>query len=179
MVDINGLITELHFLPVISFTTILPPFLPSCLFHVFYVPHIRLSFALFIFSLPHLCLTLLLSSSSDCPPTSSLPFPPSLPPFTLDEPQTESTSTQYRSVHTPPPPPAQPAPSGTPLTYSSSSGPLPVSPSPGVALPSAPRDLVPVLVSSRFVRLSWRSPEETEGSVQTYGVYYSQEGVER
>ncbi|XP_061836580.1 netrin receptor DCC isoform X1 [Nerophis lumbriciformis] len=55
----------------------------------------------------------------------------------------------------------------------------PVSPSPGVALPSAPRDLVPVLVSSRFVRLSWRPPEETGGSIQTYGVYYSQEGIER
>ncbi|XP_054612208.1 netrin receptor DCC isoform X2 [Dunckerocampus dactyliophorus] len=55
----------------------------------------------------------------------------------------------------------------------------PVSPSPGVALPSAPRDLVPVLVSSRFVRLSWRPPEETGGSIQTYGVYYSQDGVER
>uniref|UniRef100_A0A4W6F5W9 DCC netrin 1 receptor n=1 Tax=Lates calcarifer TaxID=8187 RepID=A0A4W6F5W9_LATCA len=50
---------------------------------------------------------------------------------------------------------------------------------PGVALPSAPRDLVPVLVSSRFVRLSWRPPEETGGAVQTYGVYYSQDGVER
>ncbi|XP_068608859.1 netrin receptor DCC [Brachionichthys hirsutus] len=55
----------------------------------------------------------------------------------------------------------------------------PVSPSPGVALPSAPRDLVPVLVSSRFVRLSWRPPEETGGAVQTYSIYYSQDGVER
>ncbi|XP_037122180.1 netrin receptor DCC isoform X4 [Syngnathus acus] len=55
----------------------------------------------------------------------------------------------------------------------------PVSPSPGVALPSAPRDLVPVLVSSRFVRLSWRPPEDTGGSIQTYGVYYSQDGIER
>ncbi|XP_072228705.1 netrin receptor DCC isoform X2 [Leuresthes tenuis] len=55
----------------------------------------------------------------------------------------------------------------------------PVSPSPGVALPSAPCDLVPVLVSSRFVRLSWRPPEETGGGVQTYGVFYSQDGVER
>uniref|UniRef100_A0A671V2J7 DCC netrin 1 receptor n=1 Tax=Sparus aurata TaxID=8175 RepID=A0A671V2J7_SPAAU len=55
----------------------------------------------------------------------------------------------------------------------------PVSPSPGVALPSAPRDLVPVLVSSRFVRLSWRPPEEMGGAVQTYGIYYSQDGVER
>uniref|UniRef100_A0A7N6BTD5 DCC netrin 1 receptor n=1 Tax=Anabas testudineus TaxID=64144 RepID=A0A7N6BTD5_ANATE len=85
---------------------------------------------------------------------------------------------QLLPVHTPPPLPP-PAPSGIPLTYSSSSDPPPVSPSPGVALPSAPRDLVPVLVSSRFVRLSWRPPEETRGPVQTYGVYYSQDGVER
>ncbi|KAL4005113.1 hypothetical protein ACER0C_004826 [Sarotherodon galilaeus] len=95
----------------------------------------------------------------------------------------EATPTQNRPSFTPPPlprpSPAPPAPSGTPLTYSSSSDPPPVSPSPGVALPSAPRDLVPVLVSSRFVRLSWRPPEETGGAVQTYGVYYSQDGVDR
>ncbi|XP_077593731.1 netrin receptor DCC isoform X2 [Stigmatopora nigra] len=89
----------------------------------------------------------------------------------------EAPPTQYRPVHTPPP--APPAPSGTPLTYSSSSDPPPVSPSPGVALPSAPRDLVPVLVSSRFVRLSWRPPEDTGGSIKTYGIYYSQDGVQR
>uniref|UniRef100_A0AAY4A9A6 Netrin receptor DCC n=1 Tax=Denticeps clupeoides TaxID=299321 RepID=A0AAY4A9A6_9TELE len=47
------------------------------------------------------------------------------------------------------------------------------------ALPSAPRDVVPVLVSSRFVRLSWRPPVETHGSILTYGVYFSQEGVNR
>ncbi|XP_028829470.1 netrin receptor DCC isoform X3 [Denticeps clupeoides] len=54
----------------------------------------------------------------------------------------------------------------------------PVVPSSG-ALPSAPRDVVPVLVSSRFVRLSWRPPVETHGSILTYGVYFSQEGVNR
>ena len=104
-------------------------------------------------------------------------LPPSFPPL-LDELLTEATPTQYRPVHTPPPPRPPPAPSGTPLTYSSSDPP-PVSPSPGVALPSAPRDLVSVLVSSRFVRLSWRPPEEMGGAVQTYGIYYSQDGVER
>uniref|UniRef100_A0A3P8WGH9 DCC netrin 1 receptor n=1 Tax=Cynoglossus semilaevis TaxID=244447 RepID=A0A3P8WGH9_CYNSE len=55
----------------------------------------------------------------------------------------------------------------------------PVSPSPGVVLPSAPRDLVPVLVSSHFVQLSWHPPEESGGAVQTYGVYYSQDRVDR
>uniref|UniRef100_A0A8C7M7Q0 DCC netrin 1 receptor n=1 Tax=Oncorhynchus kisutch TaxID=8019 RepID=A0A8C7M7Q0_ONCKI len=49
----------------------------------------------------------------------------------------------------------------------------------GVLLPSAPRDVVPVLVSSRFVRLSWRPPQETRGTVQTYGIYYSQDTVNR
>ncbi|XP_045069819.1 netrin receptor DCC-like [Coregonus clupeaformis] len=54
-----------------------------------------------------------------------------------------------------------------------------VVPSSGVLLPSAPRDVVPVLVSSRFVRLSWRPPQETRGTVQTYGIYYSQDTVNR
>ncbi|KAM4634159.1 netrin receptor DCC [Polymixia lowei] len=89
----------------------------------------------------------------------------------------EATPTQFRSPQTSPPGPP-PTPSGPPLTYSSSDPP-PVSPSPGVALPSAPRDLAPVLVSSRHVRLSWRPPMESRGTVQTYGVYYSQDGVER
>ncbi|RXM97833.1 Netrin receptor DCC [Acipenser ruthenus] len=47
------------------------------------------------------------------------------------------------------------------------------------ALPSAPRDVVPVLVSSRFVRLSWRPPVETHGSVQAYTVYFTREGTNR
>uniref|UniRef100_A0A8C2GX01 DCC netrin 1 receptor n=1 Tax=Cyprinus carpio TaxID=7962 RepID=A0A8C2GX01_CYPCA len=54
----------------------------------------------------------------------------------------------------------------------------PVSPSSGV-LPSAPRDVAPVLVSSRFVRLSWRPPEETRGTVLTYAVFFSEEGINR
>uniref|UniRef100_A0A670IVD1 DCC netrin 1 receptor n=1 Tax=Podarcis muralis TaxID=64176 RepID=A0A670IVD1_PODMU len=46
-------------------------------------------------------------------------------------------------------------------------------------LPSAPRDVVPVLVSSRFVRLSWRPPAEAKGNIQTYAVYFSRESVNR
>ncbi|GCC36050.1 hypothetical protein chiPu_0014541 [Chiloscyllium punctatum] len=46
-------------------------------------------------------------------------------------------------------------------------------------LPSAPRDVVPVLVSSRFVRLSWRPPAEAHGSIQTYTVYFTRESVNR
>ncbi|KAL7837961.1 hypothetical protein AOLI_G00263650 [Acnodon oligacanthus] len=47
------------------------------------------------------------------------------------------------------------------------------------ALPSAPRDVAPVLVSSRFTRLGWRPPLETHGTILTYGVFYSQEGINR
>uniref|UniRef100_G1SD72 DCC netrin 1 receptor n=1 Tax=Oryctolagus cuniculus TaxID=9986 RepID=G1SD72_RABIT len=46
-------------------------------------------------------------------------------------------------------------------------------------LPSAPRDVVPVLVSSRFVRLSWRPPAEAKGNVQTFTVFFSREGDNR
>ncbi|XP_076992205.1 netrin receptor DCC-like [Tamandua tetradactyla] len=46
-------------------------------------------------------------------------------------------------------------------------------------LPSAPRDVVPVLVSSRFVRLSWRPPAEAKGNIQTFTVYFSREGDNR
>ncbi|XP_029921589.1 netrin receptor DCC, partial [Myripristis murdjan] len=55
----------------------------------------------------------------------------------------------------------------------------PAAPRPGVALPSAPRDPAPVLVSSRSVRLGWRPPLEPAGAVRAYGVYYAQDGVHR
>lgn len=113
-------------------------------------------------------------------PACSPPLPP--PTFYLNELLTETKPPLFLPTLTPPPAssPAPPAaPSGTPLTYSSSSDPPPVSPSPGVVLPSAPRDLVPVLVSSHFVQLSWHPPEESGGAVQTYGVYYSQDRVDR
>lgn len=137
-----------------------PPSLPPCLFLIF-------SF---------ICCYLLCTST----PAHLLFCLPACLPFSSNECHAEATPTRYS--------PAQNAlssphpfhtPSGTSLTYSSSSDPPPVSPSPGAALPSAPRDLVPVLVSSRFVRLSWRPPEESGGGVQTYGIYYSQDGVER
>ncbi|XP_059405308.1 netrin receptor DCC isoform X4 [Carassius carassius] len=54
----------------------------------------------------------------------------------------------------------------------------PVTPSSGV-LPSAPRDVAPVLVSSRFVRLGWRPPEEPRGTVLTYCIFFSEEGINR
>uniref|UniRef100_A0A7N4NUV9 Netrin receptor DCC n=1 Tax=Sarcophilus harrisii TaxID=9305 RepID=A0A7N4NUV9_SARHA len=56
--------------------------------------------------------------------------------------------------------------------------PEPAIPSSSV-LPSAPRDVVPVLVSSRFVRLSWRPPAEARGNVQAFSVFFSREGDNR
>lgn len=74
--------------------------------------------------------------------------------------------------------PANPTTSVPPasLTVSSPSPPAVLSSS---VLPSAPRDVVPVLVSSRFVRLSWRPPAEARGSIQAYTVFFSREGINR
>ncbi|NXF72695.1 DCC protein, partial [Sclerurus mexicanus] len=46
-------------------------------------------------------------------------------------------------------------------------------------LPSAPRDLLPLLVSSRFVRLGWRPPLESPGLVHSYTVFFSKDGASR
>ncbi|NXV16018.1 DCC protein, partial [Cepphus grylle] len=75
-------------------------------------------------------------------------------------------------------PPARPDAPVPPASLTDSSPSPPAVPSSSV-LPSAPRDVVPVLVSSRFVRLSWRPPAEARGSVQTYTVFFSRDGVVR
>ncbi|KFW66414.1 Netrin receptor DCC, partial [Pygoscelis adeliae] len=77
-----------------------------------------------------------------------------------------------------PAPPAHPYTPVPPASLTDSSPSPPAVPSSSV-LPSAPRDVVPVLVSSRFVRLSWRPPVEARGSVQTYTVFFSRDGVNR
>uniref|UniRef100_A0A674MML9 Neogenin 1b n=1 Tax=Takifugu rubripes TaxID=31033 RepID=A0A674MML9_TAKRU len=41
--------------------------------------------------------------------------------------------------------------------------------------PSAPRDVVASLVSTRFIKLTWRPPAEPHGDELTYSVFYSQE----
>lgn len=46
-------------------------------------------------------------------------------------------------------------------------------------VPSAPRELKAVIQSTRFVTLSWNSPEKVNGPVLTYSVFYRQEGSER
>ncbi|XP_051503856.1 neogenin-like isoform X11 [Myxocyprinus asiaticus] len=45
--------------------------------------------------------------------------------------------------------------------------------------PSAPRDVVASLVSTRFMKVTWRLPAETHGDDITYSVYYSLEGTNR
>uniref|UniRef100_A0A669F2W4 Neogenin 1b n=1 Tax=Oreochromis niloticus TaxID=8128 RepID=A0A669F2W4_ORENI len=45
--------------------------------------------------------------------------------------------------------------------------------------PSAPRDVVASLVSTRFIKLTWRQPAEPHGDELTYSIFYSQEGTSR
>ncbi|XP_041643333.1 neogenin 1a isoform X13 [Cheilinus undulatus] len=51
--------------------------------------------------------------------------------------------------------------------------------SPAGPTPSAPRDVVASLVSTRFIKLTWRPPAEPHGDELTYSVFYSQEGTSR
>uniref|UniRef100_A0A3P9C8B7 Neogenin 1b n=1 Tax=Maylandia zebra TaxID=106582 RepID=A0A3P9C8B7_9CICH len=44
---------------------------------------------------------------------------------------------------------------------------------------SAPRDVVASLVSTRFIKLTWRQPAEPHGDELTYSIFYSQEGTSR
>lgn len=49
----------------------------------------------------------------------------------------------------------------------------------GKDVPSAPRDVVARLVSTRFATLSWVVPEKLEGNILAYSVYYKEEGSSR
>ncbi|XP_060796900.1 neogenin 1a isoform X4 [Neoarius graeffei] len=61
----------------------------------------------------------------------------------------------------------------------SGSNPVP-GPGPGPGpVPSAPRDVVASLVSTRFIKLTWRLPMEPNGDDITYSVYYGLEGAKR
>lgn len=51
-------------------------------------------------------------------------------------------------------------------------------PGPG-PVPSAPRDVVASLVSTRFIKLTWRLPLEPHGDDITYSIYYGLEGAKR
>ncbi|XP_058521432.1 neogenin isoform X4 [Ochotona princeps] len=47
-------------------------------------------------------------------------------------------------------------------------------------LPSAPRDVVASLVSTRFIKLTWRTPaSDPQGDSLTYSVFYTKEGTAR
>ncbi|XP_056355738.1 neogenin isoform X5 [Oenanthe melanoleuca] len=47
-------------------------------------------------------------------------------------------------------------------------------------LPSAPRDVVATLVSTRFIRLTWRPPaSDPQGDNLTYCIFYTKEGINR
>ncbi|KAG8440231.1 hypothetical protein GDO86_006130 [Hymenochirus boettgeri] len=54
-----------------------------------------------------------------------------------------------------------------------------VAATPGGPLPSSPRDVVASLVSTRFMKLTWRAPADPHGENLTYQVYYSKEGNNR
>ncbi|XP_034257103.1 neogenin [Thrips palmi] len=45
--------------------------------------------------------------------------------------------------------------------------------------PSEPRDLETVIVTTRFITLRWKEPEEKNGDIDTYSVFYRQEGSQR
>uniref|UniRef100_A0AAX7TYT8 Neogenin 1b n=1 Tax=Astatotilapia calliptera TaxID=8154 RepID=A0AAX7TYT8_ASTCA len=51
--------------------------------------------------------------------------------------------------------------------------------SPAGPTSSAPRDVVASLVSTRFIKLTWRQPAEPHGDELTYSIFYSQEGTSR
>ncbi|XP_038145736.1 neogenin 1a isoform X13 [Cyprinodon tularosa] len=75
--------------------------------------------------------------------------------------------------------PAFPPPSLTPNTtdhVTAGSGGIAA---PAGPTPSAPRDVVASLVSTRFIKLTWRQPAEPHGDELTYSVFYSQEGTSR
>nr|ADZ44625.1 deleted in colorectal cancer splice variant 2 [Petromyzon marinus] len=46
-------------------------------------------------------------------------------------------------------------------------------------LPSAPRDVVAALVSTRFVKLMWRAPADPQGDILGYTVFYAKEKANR
>ncbi|XP_033301692.1 neogenin isoform X2 [Bombus bifarius] len=47
------------------------------------------------------------------------------------------------------------------------------------SVPSAPRNLSHVIVTARFVTLRWQEPENRNGEILNYYIYYKQEGVQR
>ncbi|XP_030621017.1 neogenin 1a [Chanos chanos] len=74
---------------------------------------------------------------------------------------------------------AIPSPPPTSLTRSTADHLTPGSGGSAGPTPSAPRDVVASLVSTRFIKLTWRQPAEPHGEDITYSVYYSKDGANR
>nr|XP_055070582.1 neogenin 1a isoform X2 [Misgurnus anguillicaudatus] len=74
---------------------------------------------------------------------------------------------------------ALPTPPSTSLTRTTTDHLMPGSGGSTGPTPSAPRDVVASLVSTRFIKLTWRPPAEPHGDDVTYSVYYSVEGTNR
>lgn len=74
---------------------------------------------------------------------------------------------------------AIPSPPPTSLTRATTDRLMPGSRGGVGPTPSAPRDVVASLVSTRFIKLTWRLPAEPHGDDVTYSVFYSLEGNNR
>ncbi|XP_026071666.1 neogenin-like isoform X7 [Carassius auratus] len=74
---------------------------------------------------------------------------------------------------------AIPFPPPTSLTRATTDRLMPGSRGGAGTTPSAPRDVVASLVSTRFIKLTWRLPAEPHGDEVTYSVFYSLEGNNR
>uniref|UniRef100_A0A672LBM0 Neogenin-like n=1 Tax=Sinocyclocheilus grahami TaxID=75366 RepID=A0A672LBM0_SINGR len=72
-----------------------------------------------------------------------------------------------------------PSPPLTSLTRATTDRLMPGSTGSAGPTPSAPRDIVASLVSTRFIKLTWRLPAEPHGDDVTYSVYYSLDGNNR
>lgn len=130
------------------------------LFFSFCVPSDLFSFVLLHPSLPEfLC------------DFSSHASPPLISAFT--HPSTHATPlSALKDVAIPSPPP-------TSLTRATTDRLMPGSRGGAGPTPSAPRDVVASLVSTRFIKLTWRLPAEPHGDDVTYSVFYSLEGNNR
>lgn len=138
-------------------------FFPLFLFPAFLSFHYHFHFNSFP-SPGHLCVP-----PPPFPPSTLCPYLPIPPSFLL------LSSSRPEDVALP----APPLPSLTPNTTDH------VTPGSGAVAnaagptPSAPRDVVASLVSTRFIKLTWRPPAEPHGDELTYSVFYSQEGTSR
>ncbi|KAA8595958.1 hypothetical protein FQN60_011249 [Etheostoma spectabile] len=107
------------------------------------------------------------------PPT--LPLSPAPPCLTAPNLPSRPPSFQPKDVALPSFPPPSLTPNTTDHVTPGSRGVA----SPAGPTPSAPRDVVASLVSTRFIKLTWRPPAEPHGDDITYSVFYSQDGTSR